>query len=665
MEVGTFRKFIHVGAVIMVFFLMSGFVSVAGASCGTNPNCIAHKVFVYTTICRFPDACTIHVNSLWDGGPGGDLYFDPGSNLANNILISNPMGGMTFIERINLFGVKSEIIDLYSDINCVPIGDSQTINIFSNSNRIDYAYFDLANNPGLFFAFGGFEIYPDGINQPVTLTRVGENDYEVTGTINVYLKDHFVYTDEEWTDQWAYKCQQAGCIHNFWTRVDMNFIISDLEFQMTSSNMHCDGDPDEIKCCPDGCVNIKTDSDNCGECGNVCTGTTPGCCSGSCKDIDSDPNNCGSCGNKCGANAHCSCGACHCDDDYGNCDGDWSNGCEVNLNTDPNNCGACGNACGANAHCSGGTCHCNEGYGNCDGDWSDGCEVNLNTDPNNCGACGNSCGTNAYCSGGTCHCNEGYGNCDGDWSNGCEVNLNTDPNNCGACSNACDPGETCENGECCGEWEDGCCKVPEGCLSGHLYVPGCKDSGGSFYKGQECCPDGDCHDLNTDPNNCGSYGNSCGANAYCSEGTCQCDEGYGNCDGDWSNGCEVNLNTDPNNCGSCGNVCGANAHCSGGACQCNEGYKNCDGDWSNGCEAECCGSETRSCTTSGCPGTQTCSGGSWGSCAKDDPCCGVTCPDDQWCEEGECVPEASTLVLFAVGLLFLTGYIELKRRKRI
>ncbi len=39
------------------------------------------------------------------------------------------------------------------------------------------------------------------------------------------------------------------------------------------------------------------------------------------------------------------------------------------------------------------------------------------------------------------------------------------------------------------------------------------------------------------------------------------------------------------------------------------------------------------------------------------------CPEGQWCEEGECVPEASTLVLFAVGLLFLTGYIGLKRRK--
>jgi rhodanese-related sulfurtransferase len=88
---------------------------------------------------------------------------------------------------------------------------------------------------------------------------------------------------------------------------------------------------------------------------------------------------------------------CECDTDYGNCDGDWSNGCEVNLNTDPNNCGSCGNACGANAYCSGGTCHCNEGYGNCDGDWSNGCEVNTNTDRNNCGSCGNACPADYPC----------------------------------------------------------------------------------------------------------------------------------------------------------------------------------------------------------------------------------------------------------------------------
>jgi hypothetical protein len=56
---------------------------------------------------------------------------------------------------------------------------------------------------------------------------------------------------------------------------------------------------------------------------------------------------------------------------------------------------------------------------------------------------------------------------------------------------------TCEKGECCGEWEDGCCKVPSGCISGYLYVPGCKEIGGSFYKGQKCC-DGNCYECCSD-----------------------------------------------------------------------------------------------------------------------------------------------------------------------
>jgi len=40
------------------------------------------------------------------------------------------------------------------------------------------------------------------------------------------------------------------------------------------------------------------------------------------------------------------------------------------------------------------------------------------------------------------------------------------------------------------------------------------------------------------------------------------------------------------------------------------------------------------------------------------------CPPDQWCEEGECVPEASTLVLFSIGLLSLAGYLGLRRKEK-
>jgi len=61
-----------------------------------------------------------------------------------------------------------------------------------------------------------------------------------------------------------------------------------------------------------------------------------------------------------------------------------------------------------NAVCDGdpGQYVCNDGYENCDGDWTDGCESNLNTDNDNCGSCGNACFGDYYCFGGACSGNE-------------------------------------------------------------------------------------------------------------------------------------------------------------------------------------------------------------------------------------------------------------------
>ncbi|MGC9043543.1 MAG: hypothetical protein ACP5KG_06775, partial [Myxococcota bacterium] len=73
--------------------------------------------------------------------------------------------------------------------------------------------------------------------------------------------------------------------------------------------------------------------------------------------------------------------------------------------------GSCGD-CGSNASCNQNKCGCQTGYANCDGLWSNGCEVNLINNNNNCGACGNSCNSNAYCNNTSCSCNSGFGNCD-------------------------------------------------------------------------------------------------------------------------------------------------------------------------------------------------------------------------------------------------------------
>jgi len=93
----------------------------------------------------------------------------------------------------------------------------------------------------------------------------------------------------------------------------------------------------------------------------------------------------------------------------------------VNLTTSPEHCGACGNRCfvvGSAMNqvgpCAYGYCiqECRQGWGDCNGDPSDGCEVNLNSDQRNCGTCGNACDVLAGqpCVGGGCAvhpCSEG------------------------------------------------------------------------------------------------------------------------------------------------------------------------------------------------------------------------------------------------------------------
>ena len=94
--------------------------------------------------------------------------------------------------------------------------------------------------------------------------------------------------------------------------------------------------------------------------------------------------------------------------------------------------------------------------------------------------------------------------------------------------------------------------------------------------------------------------------------------------------------------GSCeGTSCGDNAHCSADCkCKCDDGYKDCDENWSNGCEVNL-QTDPNNC----------------GECGRKCP------PENPICEEGECVPEASTLVLFAVGLICLAGYLGLRRKE--
>jgi len=113
-----------------------------------------------------------------------------------------------------------------------------------------------------------------------------------------------------------------------------------------------------------------------------------------CIDLRTDAQNCGSCGQACGGTAICIDGGCACPGDLSSCD----SGC-VDLASDPANCGSCGTGCG-DLFCLQGGCSADCGaLTECGG----AC-VALLSDSNHCGACGTACGPGASCFDGQCQC---------------------------------------------------------------------------------------------------------------------------------------------------------------------------------------------------------------------------------------------------------------------
>jgi hypothetical protein len=184
----------------------------------------------------------------------------------------------------------------------------------------------------------------------------------------------------------------------------------------------------------------------------------------------SDVANCGVCSTRCtvpSGTAACVAGACRvdaCTAPFGDCDGNVGNGCETNTSSSVAHCGACGSACAPRANsaasCLGSACRytCNAGFADCDGNASNGCEVNLASDLAHCGTCNNRCAsanTTSACTAGACavqSCAGTFRNCDGAASNGCEANIATSTAHCGACNSACparaNAATTCAGGAC-------------------------------------------------------------------------------------------------------------------------------------------------------------------------------------------------------------------------
>lgn len=95
-----------------------------------------------------------------------------------------------------------------------------------------------------------------------------------------------------------------------------------------------------------------------------------------------------------------------CNGEDDDCDGTIDEG--FDLLSDPENCGACNMVCelpNASAACVSGECAvdaCAPGRADCDGDWTNGCETNVDQDDDHCGACGNRCRRRERCRSGVC-----------------------------------------------------------------------------------------------------------------------------------------------------------------------------------------------------------------------------------------------------------------------
>jgi hypothetical protein len=211
--------------------------------------------------------------------------------------------------------------------------------------------------------------------------------------------------------------------------------------------------------CTDGACAIAACEQGFGNCDGM---TSTGCETST----SNNPAHCGTCGTVCpsppGATAACNNATCGftCNTGLADCDSNTANGCEQDTVSNVNHCGGCNRRCvlpNADASCTAGACRvlrCLPGFADCDGNASNGCEVNTLTDLSHCGSCNARCGgagATFACTSGTCAivaCNGSGGNCDNNIGNGCETDLAVSMQHCGACGTVCPSGTTCTVGRC-------------------------------------------------------------------------------------------------------------------------------------------------------------------------------------------------------------------------
>ena len=215
------------------------------------------------------------------------------------------------------------------------------------------------------------------------------------------------------------------------------------------------------------------------------SGSTARC--GGCLASDTNPGSGENCAAAVGsdhiAETSCSSGDCtitSCTNGWADCDGNFGNGCEVDIRVNGAHCGGCrsgpttqwdgGIVCdeqfnNGNGDCVDGQCvfdSCTGTWGDCNGDGDLGqlgnaCETNTNTNRNHCGACSSASGTpsggvdcadaigsddvaSVNCDTGDCEvgtCTPNHEDCNLDFDDGCEVDTASDVDHCGDCNTPC------------------------------------------------------------------------------------------------------------------------------------------------------------------------------------------------------------------------------------
>ncbi len=303
--------------------------------------------------------------------------------------------------------------------------------------------------------------------------------------------------------------------------------------------------PDGLEQCGVDCVDLKTNTNHCGACNNVCTGATPRCscptddskcekplakasCIAGCPSTQTDcgtecvadfaanNNHCGSCGKRCAPGFQCGRNPqkagiieCMCPAGTEDCGGVC-----VNKKTDKAHCGSCNNACAAGQVCLNSTCSTCPAERQCGAECPD-----FTSDVAHCGGCGKKCATGEDCCDSKC------------------VNLKTDTTYCGSCTTKCRADQMCDTNAC-------------KCMGNKVNCPAPVDA---------------CVDVLTDAKNCGQCGKICPQESpACIDGIC-CKTGEQACASGGGKIC-ADLNKDPDNCGTCGTSCNGQI-CDGMTCK--------------------------------------------------------------------------------------------------